>query len=88
MFFFFTVTYPLCLCLQYIPNGCFTVTSIPVLTFRSSLCFVVRRGGPLADDDGLDAVLSGGGARGGGRGGKYNLDPAVLLIVYCMVVDC
>ncbi|CAM9987796.1 unnamed protein product [Laminaria digitata] len=27
------------------------------------------RGGPLADDDGLDAVLSGGGGRGGGRGG-------------------
>ena len=35
----------------------------------SALCFVDRRGGPLADDDGLDAVLSGGGARGG-RGGK------------------
>lgn len=56
--------------------------------FVSPLCFVVRRGGPLADDDGLDAVLSGGGARGGGRGGDNNLDPAALLIVYCMVVDC
>ena len=37
------------------------------------LCFLTRRGGPLADDDGLDAVLSGGRPKGGGRGGNVHI---------------
>lgn len=58
----------------------------PVLIIPESWCasllllfFPSCRGGPLADDDGLDAVLSGNKA--GGRGGESDSLEAIIFII-------
>lgn len=74
-----------------LPSGCLKpdapcltlVLSAISLSFSFSLSLVCAsccRGGPLADDDGLDAVLA--GKKAGGRGGNSNVNACIKVEPY------